>query len=263
MNHALLSRELVRRLHRLRTRRPGRDPIVVAEALALAVVIDAVGAALDLAEPDLDLLATEGARALAKWSRGDDALIAGRIARAGLEVVAAEREGKRRPGPRGAPAAHAGAVAIARMLRAEPDPLSAALVALHVRRCERCTADVVTARDTGSSAAPAFERAGERMLAAAAEPAAMQAPSDGRVIARLSEPAVEAILFESRGVRRLAIYGDRRVPIRLVAAGVATEDATGGYWIGRVEPGVTVLEATLHVGDAVLDWRILLGPPAA
>ena len=46
--------------------------------------------------------------------------------------------------------------------------------------------------------------------------------------------------------------------MRLVAPGLTTEDVREGYWIGRVEPDVRRIEATLHAGDRSASWIFVL-----
>jgi hypothetical protein len=91
---------------------------------------------------------------------------------------------------------------------------------------------------------------------AAAEAAAVLDPASGRIVGALEAAGAEAVLFEGAEGRRLAVYAEDPEPLRLVAPELTTEDTREGYWIGRVEPGVTRLEATLHVGDRTEPWTL-------
>jgi len=103
-------------------------------------------------------------------------------------------------------------------------------------------------------------------LAVAAEAATpIRAPSDGRAVGARVELGVEAIVFEREpgGARRLAVYARDPVALRLVGAGVVTEQTAPGYWLGLIARPVTRLDVTLHLHRKRVPWRIDLSPRRA
>jgi len=83
-------------------------------------------------------------------------------------------------------------------------------------------------------------------------------PAEGRPLGVHPSLGVEAIVFEAEadGVIRLALYAEEPAPLRLVAPELTTEDVREGYWIGRVEPGRSDVEAVLHVGERSEAWHL-------
>jgi len=98
-----------------------------------------------------------------------------------------------------------------------------------------------------------------RMLrAAAADVRALLDPAQGRVVGRLLEPAIEAVLFEGVETRRLALYAAKPAALRLEALGATTEDMQPGYWLGRLADGTRSLEAKVYCGDRELSFSVTL-----
>jgi hypothetical protein len=119
-----------------------------------------------------------------------------------------------------------------------------------VRRCASCRDALAVAT------APAEERAAPLRIAAEALP--LRAPGKGKSLGKLAKLGVEAVLFTDADARRIAVYGGPRATLRLVADALKTEDLRPGYWLGRVAPRVTKIDAILHVDDARVPWKLVL-----
>ena len=231
---------------RVRAWKPGSDPEPVLSALGLVLVIDLTGDLDAIAKGDRALLRERGAQALLSGGPvtgdeddADDWARARAIARAGLDRLSG------RPArPPGDPLHPSPATLIA-ALAGEPDGLSAGSTAAHVERCERCRG-AIAVLEMARGEVPAVA-----VAAGAAE--AMRPPFEGRVVARLAAPEVEAVWFEDG---RLAIYASAAAPVRLVAEGVTTEHMMTGYWLGRVPPDTRKLSSRVHVGDDSADLEI-------
>lgn len=264
---ASLRRRLLRELGRAAAWQHGQDPAPVLEALGYASFIEAIGARDLLGRDEAKTLRRAGREALLAFGPAetlgrddrddaeDQAIVRRRMAAVAREGLAAlERRG---PAPRAAGMhLHPPSATLVRMLGGDVDGLTAGRWAMHLRTCASCKQEIAIARSA------AGELDDVRALAvAAARPATVQAPAKGRVVAEKKHPALEAVLFEDETGRRLAVYAQRSAPLRLVADGVTTEDTLEGYWIGRVEPGVTKVRAQIFVGEEVAAWEIDLGRP--
>jgi|GEM_PF-3270200 len=241
------------------------------EAGALGVVLEATGALARIPERERRLVRDAARRALlrarpsvsaatekdgaagaedgARTAEDDDddadALrIAAELAREGVRALAGQAAPVR---PSDASAWHPPGSALVAMTRGAPDGLAAASIALHVGRCAACREALQISSAEGELGVP--------LRAAAASAPAMLAPHAGRVVATLTEPAAEAVIFDDA---LIAIYASESLPVRYVASGLTTQDMRPGYWAGRCAPGTTRLEGTLHVGDRVVAWTITL-----
>jgi len=244
------------------------------EAGALGVVLEATGALARVPERERRLVRDAARRALlrarpsasasteqdgatraeagARDAEDDDydadaMRIAAELAREGVRALAGQAAPLR---PSDASAWHPPGSALVAMTRGAPDGLAAAGVALHVGRCAACrTALQISFLETAI---------GEPLRVAAASAPSMLAPHAGRVVAKLTEPAAEAVIFDDALGALIAIYASESLPIRYVASGLTTQDMRPGYWAGRCAPGTTLLEGTLHVGDRIVAWTIAL-----
>jgi hypothetical protein len=249
------------RVQRAHLHRPGDDPTAVLEVLGHVVVRHLVGA-LDAvpAEEMRQLrstaraaLAEAKARALADPTERDAWRDAVAVAELGLRLLEGRPPGDlqaipsdvRRPTPR----------RLASALDGRLDGLSAAACALWYLKHDPSEARLAWStfqapEDATDASAP--------VLVAAAEPAPIRAPDEGRPVTMRTDPDVEAVWFEAD--RALALYARDEVYVMLTAPGVTTRDLRAGYWLGTVDPahGPT-LDATLTVGDRTLPWRIDLG----
>lgn len=276
---ASLRRRLQRELGHAASWEHGQDPAPVLEALGYALFIDAIGARDLLGRDEAKTLRRAGREALLAFgpgesARGDDGedaedlAIAHRriadVARAGLASLERRSVGSRSAdarlqvvtepavahGTAGA-SLHPPSATLVRMLGGNVDGLTAGRWAAHLKRCASCANEIAIAR----TAAGELEDAGT-LAVAAARPAMVRPPATGRIVGEKKRPALEAVLFEDETGRRLAVYAQASAPVRLVADGVTTEDTLEGYWIGRVEPGVTELRAQVFVRDDVVEWVI-------
>lgn len=136
-----------------------------------------------------------------------------------------------------------------RMFHGKAAPLTTARYAAHALSCKPCQQKVDALRIAAQQAVE------EPLAVAAAAPAGLRDPRDGRVVAVHEEWGLEAVLFDDG---HLAVYAEGNEPLRLVADGVVTEETLGGYWLGRVEPGVVRLEAAVHLGGTQLQWSFAL-----
>lgn len=239
----------------------GHDPEPVLDALALTVALELTGDLARVPSAERDRLRKLGQRALLHLGGAgvdEEELEARRltatIARDGLRALS------------GRPAPDAGELdtrpwvppsELIRLVRGELDGFTAGSLALAIRRSRAASAEL--------RALLLLSRPPARTLSlAAAEAAAVLDPASGRVVGVLEAAGAEAVLFEGDDAegRRLAVYAEDPEPLRLVAPALTTEDTREGYWIGRVEPGVTRLEATLHVGDRAEPWLLDLSPGA-
>lgn len=241
-----------RALQRIGAWREGDDPEPVLEGLALLVVLDLAGDLEMLSAADRTVLRERGRRALLAGPPAHDApdpedwQHARDLARAGLSLV----DG--RPARAPADPLHPTDGALIRMLRGEPDGLTAAARAAHVRGCDACLGRLRVLRMAdGEATVPS-------LAVAAATAAPMRAPTEGRVVARLADPEVEAVVFEDGAERYLAIYASASEPVRLVAEGVTTQQMLSGYWLGRVGPSTRRIGGALHVGDRTVTLEIEL-----
>ncbi|NOY89774.1 MAG: hypothetical protein GXP55_01100 [Deltaproteobacteria bacterium] len=104
------------------------------------------------------------------------------------------------------------------------------------------------------------ERADEAprtLRVAAADVRALLDPAQGRVVGRLLDPAIEAVLFEGE-TRRLALYAAEPAALRLEAQGATTEDMQPGYWLGRLADSTRSLDAKVYCGDRELSFSVSL-----
>jgi len=230
------------------------------EAGALGVVLEATGALAGVPERERRLVRDAARRALLRARPSGDARIvedddddadalriAAELAREGVRALAGQAAPVR---PSDASAWHPPGSALVAMTRGAPDGLAAASVALHVGRCAACR--------TALQISSAESELGVPLRVAAASGASMIAPHAGRVVAKLTEPAAEAVIFDDALGALIAIYASESLPIRYVASGLTTQDMRPGYWAGRCAPGTTQLEGTLHVGDRIVAWTITL-----
>lgn len=249
-----LERALSLSVERCRRWRRTQDPTPVLDALGWLVALDLVRGASGVDPAVVAQLGRQGPLAVARVEAGtdeDDALAA-RVGRAGLGVLG-DPAGQP-PGDAPADLTPPSPRRILRMLRGELDGLSAASCAARLAR-DGVDAAAVLAMATSAGAPPTT------IAVAAADPEPIRAPAEGRVVARLPAPGLEAVLFHSPPPRRLAIYAERSVPVRLTAAGAATEGMQPGYWIGRLDRRVRgALSATIRVGDREVAWTIPLPP---
>lgn len=166
----------------------------------------------------------------------------GEVLRVGLSIL----DGSDAPLPEiPTTALHPASTTLARMLEGQADGLTAGRYAVHVLGCVRCQRLL--------QALPAMARDAEvhaPMQLAASPTPSVRAPENGRVVARLKNPEAEAVLFDDADARRLAIYSISTQPLRIVAAGVSTEDTRPGYWIGRIDSDIHKITGTLHYSTA-------------
>lgn len=249
--------------------RRGQDPTPVLEALGLALVLEVTGD-LDVRPSDelepLRARGTDAVRAAAevRGARDDDPEArrwAADLARAGLRVLGVTTKSGARRAP--ADVLHPQHARLLRMLRGELDGLAAGACATHVLSCARCASAV---RVLQMSELPVATGSGgtveEGWMAVAASPRApMRPPSEGRLVARLEDQRVEAILFEDHGAQRVGVYAADPLPIRLAGERVTTEHMLPGYFLGRIDPRGKTLDATLHIGEREVRWRIPVGGP--
>lgn len=248
------------RVQRVREWRGDDDPTPVLEALAHAVVwylVDAIDTV-----PSEDRAVLEDAAPAAVAAAREHALASPADRQAWLEAVELAELGRRllrgeppsdlaglpcdlrRPTPR----------RLAAVLDGRLDGLSAASCAVWCLRHAPDEARLLWALG-GASELP-VEQA-EPILVAAAEPEPMRAPDEGRIVATLGEPAVEAVWFAVD--RQLALYAADEVYITFTAPGVTTRDLRPGYWLGTVDaPDAIALSGQLRVGDQVLQWDLSL-----
>lgn len=238
----------------------GDDPEVVLEALACTVALELTGDLARVPAAERDGLRKVGQRALLHLGGQDldeDELEALRmsaaIARDGLRALS----GRPLPDePRSADVRSADARVLippsdwTRLFRGELDGFAAGSLAMRARRSEAALAELRMLR--------ALSQPAERRIAlAAADAAAVLDPAGGRPLGAHAALGVEAVLFEGPP-RRLAVYAEEAVSLRLVAPELTTEDVREGYWIGRVAEGATVVDATLHAGERSERWRLEL-----
>lgn len=280
---ASLRRRLQRELGRAASWEQGHDPAPVLEALGYASFIDAIGARDLLGRDEAKTLRRAGSEVLLAFGRGENArskdsedaedlAIARRkvleVARAGLASLGQPSATPHLTGTGGRSALmaaepatsyggaapqslHPPSTTLVRMLGGDVDGLTAGRWAAHLRSCASCKNEIAIARTAAGELDDAVG-----LAVAAARPAMVRPPASGRVVGEKKRPALEAVLFEDETGRRLAVYAQASAPVRLVADGVTTEDTLEGYWIGRVEPGVTELRAQVYVGDDVVEWVI-------
>lgn len=168
-----------------------------------------------------------------------------RIASAGLAALLGKRVEVEQP-----TRIHPPTLTLTRMFHGEADGFTSGRYAAHIADCEACQGRLDALRFVEST-----QRSSEDWSVAAAAPAQVRDPSTGTRVGTLQAPPLEAVLFPDG---RLAVYADSNDPLRVVAEGVTTEQTLGGYWLGRVTEGVTMIEAVVHFGGAEHRWRITL-----
>lgn len=197
------------------------------------------------------------------------------IARAALQLLEGKDIGATKP-PIASTKLHPATRTLAKMLEGTADGITSGRYALHVLRCARCQAELEVmppsknhAEDDDASVAGGSTMKLSMNLAepsatyrlAAAEVTQVRAPGEGRVIAAKKKPALEAVLFNDTDARRLAIYSTDDAGVRVVAKGLTTEGTLAGYWIGRLDAGLTSIEAQVHVDDRTVKWKLALAIP--
>lgn len=158
-------------------------------------------------------------------------------------------------------ALHPPSATLARMLEAKADGLTAGRYGLHVLGCGRCQALLSALPQTSEQASrvQAQPMVKHALMDLAASPRArIRTPDEGVVVARRKSPEAEAVLFQDADTRRLAVYTTADVPLRIVAEGITTEAARGGYWIGRLDKDLRNVDATLHYAKSSVAWKLKL-----
>lgn len=220
-------------------REPAHDPAELAERSGWAVVLQAFEM-LDDAEPD-DRQVVRKAVGVALPKLEDDALKA--VGQAVLGAFAGKR-------PSVSDLVRPSAQRLVRLLRGELDGVAAA----------HCAGWLANHPDEAHLLRVMAEAEGaprpQRIAVAAASASQMRNPNEGKLIAALEDPPIEAVLFTSP--RQLAIYAAEPVAVRLEAEGVTTEEIAPGYWIGKVSGGASQIEAVVHIGDRELRWTLEL-----
>lgn len=256
-----LRRRLDEELSRAAAWSSGDDPTPVFHALGYALWVRAADVSALLTRGEAAKLARQGQRALLSFDalpaadREDQLIARQRVADVARAAVAS-LSGKTRLQLGPADAMHPPARTLWRLQRGEASGLTAGRYAAHVLECRSCKRELEVLRiavDDGAASRPPL------IAVAAAAPASVRSPTEGRRVGVMKRPAMEAMLFDDEEPARLAIYADAMEPVRVVADGVTTEDSLDGYWIGRVEPGVTKVEARVHVGDETVRWEIEWG----
>lgn len=249
------------RVQRVRQWRRGDDPTPVLEALAQAVVWHLVDA-IDAVSPE-DRAALEEIAPAAVAAAREQAMAGPGDREAWLEAVALAELGRRllggeaRPDLAGLPSdlRRPTPRRLAAMLDGRLDGLSAATCAVWCLRHAPEEARLLWTLG-GEPVEPAAGE-DEPILVAAAEPEPMRAPDEGRVVATLGAPAVEAVWFAAD--RQLALYAADEVYVTFTAPGVTTRDLRPGYWLGTVDaPETVALSGQLRVGDRVSRWDLSL-----
>jgi hypothetical protein len=230
----------------------------VLEALAWACALDATGSpSAERRRADVRALASRGRAALlaAAVPSDDDRAEAVALARAGLALLGGQRPRTLpagdliRPSPR----------RVAALLAGTLDGLSAASCALALARTVEGRAEIaILSRAAEGDAAAVSATTDEPLALAAQEAQPMRSPREGRRIARLAAPEVEAVLFERRGQRELAVYGTASEPVRLVADCLTPVDFRGGYFLCSVAPRASLVNGQLHAGDRIVPWTFAL-----
>jgi hypothetical protein len=239
--------------------KPGADPEPVLEALGYVLVLKVAGKRDWLPPSQARSLRKIGAECLLSLDtqEGDeeDRIIIERIADQARSALFWLEHPKKRLNVRAADV-HPSDARLVRVLNGRVDGLTAGEVACHVIRCPECAGRVELVMTTDRLA-----RADEGLALAAASPASVRPPSEGRTVGTRKRPAAaEAVLFAEKGrAPRLAVYADEMVSVRVVAEGVKTETALAGYWMGRVKRGVDRLTATVYIGDRTFTWKLDLG----
>lgn len=239
------------------------DPFPVLEALGYAIVLRLVGALEETpARERAALLAVSGralpaARAF-RGERGDDADAYGRgaaIGELGARLVAGGPPGDLDALP--ADALDPTARRIARMVRGELDGLSAGACAIRCMRMgdERARLLWSVERTLDAEAAHEVEAP---LHVAAAEPARVRSPDDGRFLGSYEDTLLEAVFFPEE--RQLAIYCATPIFLQVIAPGLTPKDVKPGYWLGEVaaDAGPT-LELEVRVGERALRWGLGVG----
>jgi hypothetical protein len=244
-------------LARARAHRDGDDPWPVLEALSRALFASAAGELDELGRGELEPLVRAGRRALLAAGPApdgeddEDAADAIALARAGLAVLSGEPPA-RVYGPRDPMHVPDGRLAAA--ARGALDGFSLGALALHVVRCEPCSARLGVLGAGGRAAL----HAPLRVAARSAVP--MRRPDEGHVVISLDDPAVEVVLFDDGdGARSLAVYAEQPVSVRLVAPSIETLDMLTGYFLGRLTGDApATLDAELHHGERTTRVTIAL-----
>jgi hypothetical protein len=245
-------------LERALSWQPGDDPEPVLEALGYVLVLKVVGKRDWLPPAQAKLLQKVGAQVLLALDTSagdeDDRVVMNRVADQANSALFWLKHPNKRLNVRSAEI-HPSDARLVRVLNGQADGLTAGEVASHVTRCSACTERVELVLTTDRLA-----RDDEGLALAAASPASVRPPSEGRTIGTRKRPtAAEAVLFEEKGrAPRLAVYADEMVSVRVVAEGIKTENALAGYWLGRVKRGIERLEATIHIGDRSFTWKLKL-----
>ncbi|MEM9188408.1 MAG: hypothetical protein AAGF12_04500 [Myxococcota bacterium] len=140
-----------------------------------------------------------------------------------------------------------------RMLRGEPDGISAGLCAAAVHR----SAESQRALQTLLLAEPI------ELRAAAQSPGSMRDPAEGTQLAAWADPAFEVVLFaEAAGEVELGVYAATEAPVRLTASGARTTEMLPGYWFGSLPTSGDDLRVTIEVGDSALEVSLPNGATA-
>lgn len=230
--------------------RAARDTEATVNALGYLIWLDALGDKPPIARATVTALSRRAERALLDLQQPADGSLEGiedhthavgsvaQLLRVGLRIL---NGGRANVGEFHATTLHPPSGTLARMLEAKADGLTAGRYGLHVLGCERCRS-VIAALPT-----PTHKVALDAPMLLAASPSThVRAPEGGRVLARIKTPPSEAVLFNDRDSRRLAVYATSTDAVRIVAEGVTTEDTRPGYWIGRIDGDVSVINATIH-----------------
>jgi hypothetical protein len=261
---------------------PPDDPFPVLEALGYAVVLHLVGG-LDAVPADARaavLAASKAALDAAATFDTDEADDADAYARAcrlaalGARLLAGEAAGALDGLP--ADAIDPTDRRIVRMLGGELDGISAAACAV---RCLR--RDDPRPRLLWSIAARAAEAEADEPLRAigndgagvdearrahitaplrlaAADPAPIRPPDEGRFVGALEDTLLEAVFFPAE--RQLAVYAATPAFLQVLAPGLTPKDVKPGYFLGQLAPEVgETLDLEVRVGDRSFRWGLSIG----
>jgi hypothetical protein len=246
---------------------PGDDPFPVIEALGYAIVLHLVGALDGIAESERRSLlsvskaALDAARAFGRGEDDDpdDAEAYAQGARLG-ELGSRLLEGETSPRLEGLPADALDPTdrRVLRMLRGELDGLSAAACAV---RC--LMRDDARPRLLWTIAQDALEEARRcappaPLRLAAADPAPIRPPDEGRFVGALEDTLLEAVFFPAE--RQLAVYAATPAFLQVLAPGLTPKDVKPGYFLGELAPGLgPAIELEVRLGDRTFRWGLTLG----
>jgi hypothetical protein len=243
----------------------GEDPFPVLEALGYAVALHLVGA-LDHVPSSARAALLEAAEAALDAARavgGDDPDDAEAYARGallgalGARLLAGEPAGALRGVP--ADALDPTDRRVMRMLAGELDGLSAAACAVRCMKRDDPRPRLLWTVDAGASAARASQRP-EPLRLAAADPAPIRPPDEGRFVGALEDTLLEAVFFPEE--RQLAVYAATPAFLQVLAPGITPKDVKPGYFLGELAPDVDVgapLELDVRLGDRTFRWGLTLG----